>query len=205
MPRQPKNFSPEVDAYIEKAAPFAQPILKKLRKLFHQACPEIKEVLKWGVPHFEYKGVLAGMAAFKQHASYGFWKIKLMQDPHGLFASEDTSMGGTKVASIKDLPSDQILLSYIREAIALNESGAKVERPKKGPAKELKLPDDLQAALRKNKSARTTFENFSPSHRNEYIEWITEAKQEATRQKRLATTLVWLSEGKARNWKYMKK
>lgn len=203
-----KNASPEFDAYIEKAAPFARPILKRIRRLFHQACPEIQEVMKWSFPHFEYKGIVGSMAAFKQHASYGFWKASLMQDTHSLLKGVgSTSMGGMKVTSVDELPDDEILLEYITQAVALNESGTKVERPKKKVAKKeliLKIPPDLQAALKKNKIAKTTFENFSPSHRKEYVEWITEAKQEATRQKRLATTLEWLSEGKPRHWKYMK-
>jgi uncharacterized protein YdeI (YjbR/CyaY-like superfamily) len=207
MPRQPQNRSPEFDAYIEKAAPFAQPILKRLRKLFHQACPEILEVMKWSFPHFEYKGIVGSMAAFKQHVSYGFWKEKLMRDPENLFtAVGKTSMGAMKVTSVAELPSDEVLLSYIAEAVALNEAGAKVSRPKqKRGTTELEIPADLQAALNKKKSALATFESFSPSHRREYIEWITEAKQETTRRKRLSTTIEWLSAGKPRHWKYVKK
>jgi uncharacterized protein YdeI (YjbR/CyaY-like superfamily) len=207
MAKTKHQFSADVDAYIEKAAPFARPILKRLRRLYHKACPEIQEVLKWGFPHFEHKGIVGSMAAFKEHASYSFWKAPLMRDPHGLLtAVGNTSMGAMKVSSVDELPADSILLEYITEAVALNEAGKTVPRPKKKTAgkKELEVPKDLEAALKQNKAARAVFDAFSNSHRNEYIEWITEAKQDATRQKRLATTIDWLSNGKPRNWKYMK-
>jgi uncharacterized protein YdeI (YjbR/CyaY-like superfamily) len=192
----------EVDAYIAKAAPFARPILQKIRTLYHKACPEVEEVMKWSVPHFEYKGVLGGMAAFKEHASFGFWKASLMRDPLKLFDGSNPGMGGRKVTDVAELPDDKVLLEYMREAIALNEQGAKVIKEKK-PKKELEVPDYLLAALKKNKKARAAFEAFSPSHKREYIEWITEAKQEATRERRLAQALEWMAQGTPRNWKYM--
>ena len=199
-----KDDAQKVDAYIAKAAPFAQPILKKLRALFHKACPQIEETIKWGVPHFDYKGVVAGMAAFKNHASFGFWKGKLLSDPLKLFQGVGNgAMGGLRLHSVKDLPSDQDLLEYIREAVRLNDEGIKAPRPKRAAKKPATVPPDLRAALKTNKKALATFEAFSPSHKREYVEWITEAKQDATRAKRLATTIEWLAEGKPRNWKYM--
>src|SRR5262245_16090058 len=113
-----KNHSPAVDAYIAKSAKFAQPILKRIRSLFHKACPEIEETMKWSFPHFEYKGVVGSMAAFKQHASYGFWKASLMKDPHQILARVgETSMGGRRVTSLADLPPDNVLIAYIQEAV----------------------------------------------------------------------------------------
>lgn len=201
-----KNASREVDAYIAKSAEFARPILARIRRLFHQACPQIEETIKWGAPHFEYKGVLGCMAAFKQHVSFGFWKGKIMDDPHELFSGVgDTTMCGAKVTDLSELPSDSVLLEYVRQAVALNESGAKVPRPKPTASKKaLDIPDYFRAALEKNRKALATFEAFSPSHKREYVEWITEAKQETTRAKRLATAVEWMAEGKPRNWKYMK-
>ncbi len=195
--------NPQIDAYIEKSQPFARPILKKLRRLLHQACPEIQETLKWGFPHFEHKGIVAGMAAFKEHATFGFWKQKLMSDPHKLLDGKQPHMA--RVADVSELPADDILLAYIREAVALNEGGVKLPKKKTPPRPEMPVPDDLMAALRKNKKALATFEGFSPSNRREYIEWITEAKQPATRAKRLTTAIEWMAEGKPRNWKYMRK
>jgi uncharacterized protein YdeI (YjbR/CyaY-like superfamily) len=200
-----KNTSAQVDAYIARAAPFAQPILKKLRRLFHQACPQIEEKIKWGVPSFEYQGMVGGMAAFKQHASFGFWKRKLLSDPHGLFKKgRDSGMFGTKMTDVADLPADDILISYIQEAVALNEKGMKVARPKPKKGKPSKVPDYFLTALKKNKKALAAFESFSTSQQRDYVEWITEAKQEETRARRLQTALEWLAEGKHRNWKYEK-
>jgi uncharacterized protein YdeI (YjbR/CyaY-like superfamily) len=195
------DASAEVDAYIANAAEFAQPILKKIRKLFHQSCPDVQETIKWSFPHFEYKGLLGSMAAFKQHVSFGFWKGQLMSDPKKLFQGVgNTSMTGVRVTSLADLPDDKTMLEYIREAMRLNEQGVKPPKPaKKAKPAELQVPKDLAAALSKNKAARATFEAFSPSHKREYIEWIEEAKQVATRHKRLATTIEWLSEGKSRH------
>ena len=194
---------PRIDAYIAKSADFAKPILKHLRKVVHAGCPGVTETLKWSMPHFDYKGVMCGMAAFKQHCAFGFWKADLILDP-GVTA-EKAGMGSFGcIRSLADLPSEKKLIGYVKKAAALNEAGVKAPgrtAPKK--RKPLATPDDLAAALKKSAKARKTFDNFSPSHRREYIEWITEAKREETRKERLAKTMKWLAEGKARNWKYM--
>lgn len=200
-----KNSNPQIDAYIAKSAPFAQPILKKARKLFHQACPQIEEKIKWGFPSFEYKGMVGGFAAFKQHATFGFWKQGLLKDPRGYLKAGQINGMGTKLTSVKDLPPDKVILDFIRQAVALNENGIKVARKPAGPAKRLPVPADLKAALAKNKKAAATFESFPPSSCNDYVQWLVEAKQEETRARRLATTMEWLAEGKPRHWKYMKK
>lgn len=196
---------PRVDAYIEKSAEFARPTLVRLRKLFHKASPRIEETIKWGVPAFEYKGLVAMMAAFKQHASFGFWKQSLMQDPAKLFDKDcGPSMSGVRVTGVKELPPDKVLLAYIHEAIDLNER--EVKAPKKKPqSRDVEVPADLQAALKRAKAAREAFESFSPSHRKEYVQWITEAKRDETRQRRIQQAIEMLSEGKSRNWKYEKK
>jgi uncharacterized protein YdeI (YjbR/CyaY-like superfamily) len=196
-----------IDAYIEKSAPFAQPILKRLRSLVHKACPGVQETIKWGFPHFEYNNeILCNMAAFKQHCSFGFWKATLMKDPEGLLTlMEKASMGHFgRISSLDDIPSEKIVTSYIKEAMKLNEEGIKVER-KAAPKKELDIPAYFTAALSKNKKALRTFEGFSPSNKRDYIEWITEAKTDATRDKRLETAIEWMAEGKTRHWKYQKK
>jgi uncharacterized protein YdeI (YjbR/CyaY-like superfamily) len=195
---------PRVDAYIAKSADFARPILTRLRMLFHKASPKIEESIKWGVPAFEYKGIVAMMAAFKQHASFGFWKEKLMQDPAKILSGKSGPMSSVRLTSVKELPPDKVLIAYIHEAIDLNERDIKPVKKKSKP-KELSVPDDLRAALRRSRAARDTFEAFSPSHRNEYIEWITEAKRDETRQRRLQQTIELLAKGKSRNWKYERK
>lgn len=197
---------PRIDAYIAKAQPFAQPILKRLRTLVHRGCPEVEETVKWGMPYFEYKGPLCGMASFKQHAVFGFWRHKLLNDPQG-YLEERRAQGGSamgnlgRITSIEDLPPDAVILDFIRQAKKLNDAGVKLARPKPKP---LRIPSYFTAALKKNKKALATFEGFSSSHKKEYVEWVTEAKTEETRTKRLATAIEWMAEGKVRNWKYIK-
>jgi len=191
----------DVDAYIAKAPEFAKPILNRIRSAYHKAGPEIEETIKWGVPFFEYKGVLGQMAAFKQHASYGFWHAKLMKDSKKILPPhEPPGMGGAKLTDVLQLPAERVLVAYVKEAMALNEAG--VKRPPRKKAVAIKVPRDLATALKSNAKAAETFKTLSVSCRNEYVEWITDAKQDATRRKRLATTIQWLKEGKARNWKY---
>jgi uncharacterized protein YdeI (YjbR/CyaY-like superfamily) len=195
---------PRVDAYIDKAGDFAKPILNRLRKLVHEGCPQVEETIKWGVPHFMYKGMLCSLAAFKNHCAFGFWKGKLLtsldegkpEDAWGQFG---------RLTKLDQLPPDKAIVKQVQEAARLNEEGVKAPPQRKKEKEALKVPTDLVAALKKNPAARATFERFSPSHKRDYIEWITEAKTDATRQKRLATALGWLAEGKSRNWKYERK
>ncbi|HKR62781.1 MAG TPA: YdeI/OmpD-associated family protein [Thermoanaerobaculia bacterium] len=191
-----KNTSPEVDRYIENAAPFAQPILRRIREAFHEADPRIVETIKWSMPFFEYKGIVGTMSAFKQHVAWGFWKAKLV----------GTESVREKVTELSELPPKKEIIALVRQAVELNEKGVKIERPAREPrSANVDVPPDLAAALKKNAKARATFDAFPPSHKREYVEWITEAKQEATRQKRLAQAVEWMSEGKSRHWKYARK
>lgn len=198
---------PRVDAYIANAQEFAKPILSHLRALVHQACPEVEEKIKWGFPHFDYKGMLCSMAAFKKHCTFGFWKGSLLPDPRGLMAKTgETAMGHFgRISALSDLPADEVIIACIQEATRLNDDGVKAPAGPKKPRKALEIPDYFIAAIRQNPKALATFESFSYSHKKEYVEWVTEAKTEATRAKRLQTTIEWLAEGKIRNWKYVKK
>ena len=195
-----------IDAYIEKSADFAKPVLTHLRALVHRACPEVVETVKWSFPHFEYKGILCSMAAFKQHCSFGFWKAAVMDDPKDILESVGkTGMGHLgNIKSVKDLPSDKILTTYVKAAMKLNDDNITVPKPKAAEKKELEVPDYFTKALNKNKQALKTFKAFSYSNQKEYVDWVTEAKTEETRNKRIATALEWLAEGKIKNWKYVK-
>jgi len=196
------TVDPRIDAYIEKSAEFAKPILTHIRKLVHKACPEISETMKWSFPHFDYKGTVCSMASFKEHCALGFWKQSLLEQD--AFPTEKTAMGSFgRITSPKDLPSEKIMIGLIHQAVELNEKGIKIAR-KPVVQRELVIPKDLTSALSKNKTAKTTFDKFSQSHKREYVAWIEEAKTEPTRNKRLATTVEWLSEGKSKNWKYEK-
>jgi uncharacterized protein YdeI (YjbR/CyaY-like superfamily) len=195
------NHDPRIDAYIAKSAEFARPVLEHLRERVHAACPEVEEGIKWGMPFFSYKAApMCMMAAFKQHCSFGFWLSKEVTG-----GSEEDGMGQFgKLASLKDLPPDKQLATFLKKAMALNEAGVKKARPKAAAKPAPTLPEDLATLLaqKKHAAARKTYEGFGPGAQREYVDWIVEAKTDATRQKRLATTLEWLAEGKKRNWKY---
>jgi uncharacterized protein YdeI (YjbR/CyaY-like superfamily) len=195
---------PAVDAYILKSADFARPVLRRLRAAMHKACPQIEETMKWSAPFFEHKGIVAYMAAFKTHARFGFWKWKLLKDRAGLLSpGGDFGLRGSRLRSTADLPPDAIMIRCIKAAVALNERGVKVPRTARKKRPPARPPGDLVAALRKNPKAQATFKSFTTSQQREYVEWITEAKQDATRRKRLATAIEWIAEGKRRNWKYL--
>jgi uncharacterized protein YdeI (YjbR/CyaY-like superfamily) len=192
-----------IDAYIGKAQPFAQPILEYLREVVHAGCPEVEETIKWSMPHFVYKGLFCAMAGFKQHCALHIFNDKLVMKEAK--SAEKDGMGSLgKITSLKDLPPRSVLVGYIKKAKALKDSGvvSVMGRKNKTPKPPAKAPAYLTAALKKNKKAQTTFAAFSPSAQREYIEWLTEAKTEETRDRRLEQAVGWIREGKKRNWKY---
>ena len=189
-----------IDAYIARAPEFARPILAHLRAVVHEACPDVEETLKWSMPAFEYKGLLCGMAAFKEHATFGFWKGKLVLDSKGRDLDDAMGQFG-RLTSVQDLPGKRELAGYVKKAMALNDAGVTVKRVTK-PKPVLKVPADLKSALAKSRRAEAHWDEYSPSARRDYLEWVLEAKQEATRAKRIATTVEWVAAGKKRNWKY---
>jgi uncharacterized protein YdeI (YjbR/CyaY-like superfamily) len=191
-----------IDAYIAKSADFARPILTYVREVVHAACPDVEETMKWSFPHFQYKGMLCSMAAFKEHCTFGFWKGSLIAGSGG---GDEKAMGQFgRITRLADLPSRKVLSGYIKKAMKLNEEGVKPPvRSKPKTPRELVVPETLATALQANEKARAAFEKFSLSHKREYIEWITEAKTEVTRNRRLETAIAWMAEGKPRNWKYM--
>lgn len=183
------------DLYISNAPEYARPILKKARALFHKADSKVIEAKKWGVPAFERDGLIAMMAAFKHYVGINFWQQRHLTHPAA------KKFNG-RFASVDDLPKDADFMACVKEAIALNQPGSKPKAPARKAKAALPMPADFTAALRKSAKARAAFEAFPPSHKREYIEWITEAKQDATRQKRVAQAVEWIGEGKSRNWKY---
>lgn len=191
---------PRIDAYIGRQARFARPILEHLREAVHAACPEAEESIKWGMPHFLYKGrILAGMAAFKAHATFGFWR-------GGRVVGEEERQEGAmgqfgRLTSIEDLPKPEALAKLIETAMAMSEAGPE-PRPAKAAKPAPEVPEDLKAALSANEAAAAAFESFSPSGRREYVEWVAEAKRPETRARRIAQAVEWIADGKKRNWKY---
>jgi len=190
---------PRIDAYITKAAPFAKPIITQVREVVHEACPEIVETLKWGHPSFDHHGIVCGVAAFKAHCVLSFWKAALLGD---------AALLQRQVTSVADLPGRRDFVRLVKQAAKLNEDGVTVpEEPRKRPSdtRTLDVPDVLTNALRRNKKAHATFDAFSYTNKKDYVEWITEAKSDDTRQKRLEQAIAWMAEGKTRNWKYQKR
>lgn len=194
------KLDPGIDAKIAAAAPFAQPILEHLRALVHRAVPEAEEAIKWGMPHFTYRGKnIAGMAAFKQHCAF-------MIHGEGRQGAETKEAMGQfgRIASLADLPPDEEIVAKLLEARAKIEGqGSATKRPAAPkPDRRIEQPEDVSTALAGTPRAQAFWDQLAPSHRYEYLEWITEAKREETRRKRIAQALEWLAEGKRRNWKY---
>jgi len=196
----------EIDSYIAKAQPFAQPVMKHFRELVHKTCPDVEEKMKWSFPHFDYKGqMMCSMASFKQHCVIGFWKAQLIDGKLVDNAKSEVAMGHMgRLTSLKDLPPDKQLVTWIRKAMKLNDEGIVISKPKPSEKdkKEFTVPRELTVAINKNKKAKATWDKASYSFRKEYVMWVDETKTEATRNKRIETTVEWVSEGKARNWKY---
>lgn len=183
-----------IEAYIEKAQPFAQPILKHLRKLVHEANPEVEETIKWSFASFDYKGPFCSMASFKQHVAFGFWKYKLIKDPKnymGIRSNEGGEAMGNmgRITSMKDLPPDSAIIDFIKQAKKLNDEGIKLPLKPKAEKKPLRVPPYFMSVIKKNKNALATFQNFSYSCKKEYVEWIIEAKTTETRNSRMKTAV----------------
>ncbi len=204
------NLNPKVDAYVARAQPFAQPIMEHLRQLVHKACPEVEETIKWSRPFFEYHGaILCNMSAFKEHCSFGFWGEEMSAVLRGAKVLREDGMGSLgRITSLKNLPSDNQMLSWLRLAAEFVDSGqytspiAARRKVVKVPKPVIETPAEFAAALKRNKKAAAIFAAFSPSCKREYIEWIADAKRAETQNKRIATAVEWIAEGKQRNWKY---
>ncbi|MDB4877639.1 MAG: hypothetical protein JWM41_4085 [Gemmatimonadetes bacterium] len=197
MPKTDKR----VDAYIAKAPDFAKPILTTIRETVHEACPDCEETLKWSAPAFMHNGIVLVMGAFKEHAAVSFWKGALILEDG--VRVEGTAGQFGKLRSVADLPPKKKLVGYIKKAVELNATGTTVPKRTPKPKKALAMPDYFIAAIKKNKKALAGYEKFSPSQQREYIEWITDAKGEDTRMRRVTQAVEWMAEGKPRNWKYM--
>jgi uncharacterized protein YdeI (YjbR/CyaY-like superfamily) len=204
------TFDSRIDAYIAKSRPFAQPILIHLRELVHKACPTVVETMKWSRPFFEYKGVILGnMSAFNEHCSFGFWGEEIAAVLREANLLQPDAMGSLgRLTRVENLPAHKQMLSLLRQAAAFIDSGqytspiAARNKVVKAPKPAVEAPPEFSRALKANKKASAAFTAFSPSCKREYVEWIADAKREETRDKRIATAIEWISEGKQRQWKY---
>lgn len=197
------NHDKRIDDYIAKSAEFARPILIELRARVHAVCPEVVETIKWSMPAFDYHGPLAHMAAFKKHCAFGFWKHALVvgEDPK----SQEAMGSYGALTELGQLPTKALFAKHMKLAMQLNEQGIKLAKPKKPAKKPTATHPEFARALARNKSAKAGFDGLAPGQQREYVEWIGEAKQEATRLRRIEQALEWLAEGKPRHWKYMKR
>ncbi len=198
---------PRMEAFEAKLEAFATPILAHLRGLIQATCPEVTEEIKWGIPHFDYRGeMMCIFASYRSHCSFGFWKDSLMSDPrlqaNGDLPAAKRFMG--KLTTLADLPSDAELVAWIQEAMSLNERGVKLPPRPAGAPKAVGVPEAFAARLADNPQAQAIFEGKSASFQKEYNVWIGEAKTDATRDKRIEEALAWIAEGKGRFWKYAK-
>jgi uncharacterized protein YdeI (YjbR/CyaY-like superfamily) len=199
-----------VDAYIAKAAPFAQPVLTHLRALIHKACPDVVEEMKWSRPFFLHGGtILCHISAFKEHCSFGFWGAEMAKVLNEDGMVKDGGMGTLgRVTSVKDLPPEKKMVGYLRLAAEMIDSGlgdyriTVARRVVKAPKTAVETPVELSAALKKNRAAGKAFAAFSPSCKREYVEWVADAKRPETRERRIVQAVEWIAEGKQRNWKY---
>jgi uncharacterized protein YdeI (YjbR/CyaY-like superfamily) len=192
---------PRIDAFINKSPDFTKPILQHLRDLIHSVCPQAEETIKWRMPAYTHHGILCMTPAFKAHCAVVFWHGSI-RDALNQGKNKDAWGHLGKIGKLSHLPKDSVLIRAVKESMKLNESGKKKPTPRKSPKKSLPIPTDVKEALKKNKKAQAAFESFSPSHQKEYVQWITEAKRDETRQKRLKEMLRMLTEGKTLNWKY---
>jgi uncharacterized protein YdeI (YjbR/CyaY-like superfamily) len=208
--RPTHQFDPRIDAYISKSRPFARPILIHIRELVHKACPGVVETIKWSRPFFEYKcAILGNMSAFKEHCSFGFWGEEISAVLRDAKVLQPDAMGSLgRLTRIEDLPAKKQMLSILSQALAFIDSGqhtspiAARNRVVKASVPAAQAPPEFTRALKANKKASAAFAAFSPSCKREYIEWVADAKRAETRDKRIATAMDWIGEGKQRNWKY---
>jgi uncharacterized protein YdeI (YjbR/CyaY-like superfamily) len=202
------QFNKKVDEYIAKSADFAKPILEHLRQIIHDTCPDTEEEIKWGTPHYSYKGDhLVMLAGFKNHCSFSIYKAEFLKDKEIIESVKAGKKFGymDKIKDLSDLPTKKVLVAYINEAMAINEKGVKKEIFKSDNPKVLETPDYLIVALSANKKAKAIWESKSDAFRKDYLVWIIDAKTDATRQKRIEQSLEWIAEGKGRFWQYAKK
>jgi hypothetical protein len=194
---------PRIDAFIAKAQPFARPILARLRRAVHKGCPQVEETIKWGFPHFMHHGMLCGMASFKQHCAFGFWRGKDLAARDPRFEELRGAMGGYgKIASLADAPSEARLAALVRIAARFNAAGPPAKRRSIARKPPPRVPAALKAALQRDARARAAFAGFPPSARREFCEWIATAKRPETRAKRLSATIALLRKGRRMNWEY---
>lgn len=194
---------PRVDAYLASAPDFARQLLAELRARVHRVLPDVHETIKWRAPSFECHGLLGGMAAFKAHCTFAFWKERLLLQEDAAIADVVRQCG--RLTSPADLPPAAAFTSALQRARELNAAGVRQPRAKAIPRPALVVPPAFASALSRAKKAKAQFEAFAPSHQREYLEWIQDCKRPETQLRRIEQAIEWLAEGRTRNWKLQRR
>jgi hypothetical protein len=191
-----------VEARIAEAAEFARPICEKLRAAIRHGAPQLREVIKWGNPCYEGGGLVCGFAAFQKHVRLFFFKGAQVPDPDGLLAQGEDNVSGRALSftSAEAVPVKKVE-RLVRAAAKLDADKSRKPLPR-ARRPELPMPKEFSIALKRTPKARAFFEILPPSCRREYIEWISTAKREETRARRLAEALTMLSSGRRYNDEY---
>ncbi|HWB03022.1 MAG TPA: YdeI/OmpD-associated family protein [Verrucomicrobiales bacterium] len=198
MPAEPET----VAAWMEQLSDFARPMIERIYKIIRKAAPQLEEGIRWSSPTFIGRGLVCSFAAFQKHVTLVFWRGAELNDTTGLLTHGQgrSAMRSAKFTSLDQID-DKVIRTWVTAAVALDKDPAKPKpKPQKRP--EAAVPKVLAAALSRNPKARGAFDAMPPSHRREYCEWIAEAKQEATVQRRVEKTIEKLSAGEGLHDKY---
>lgn len=194
----------QINLYIAEQPEWQRKLLVRLRQLIHSTDAEVEETWKWNSPHFDHQGIMVGLQAFKEHVAVWFHKGSLIKDPKKLFEAlpkgEEKGMRSYKLFE-GDKLNEAAFIDLVKQAVALNAKGTKLTDAK--PArKALVIPEDLEHVLHKDPTAWANWEAFNYSCKKEYIEWVTDAKQEETRKRRIAQALEKIREGESKEEKH---
>lgn len=188
--------NPSVDEFIERAQPFAKPILTHVRERVHTLVPDVREDIRWRMPAFmRGNSILLIVGAFKAHVAINFWRGDSVV-PH----ETSGALGQLgRLTTLDDLPAefDALIL-----AAADTANAPPTRRKREASSPPAQIHPHLSAALDGAPAARACFDAFTPAQQRDYVEWIADAKQEQTRARRIAQAIEWIGEGKRRNWQY---
>ncbi len=186
-------MKPEITAYIATLPDWQQAICSELRAAIHGADPDIEESIKWGTPAFGHKGPVAWMFCARDWVHFSFPQGALPAETHGLFEPTENKAGRTiKLHQDQAVPRG-IIEQLVQQAVANNQAGKKVDLqiPKPGERK-FDIPHEYLAFLKENGAYEEYLQR--PYYQQKgWIQWIEEAKQQATRDKRRRTMLEELS------------
>jgi hypothetical protein len=190
-----------INLYIAELPDWQRKHLVRVRQLIHSTEERIEEAWRGNAPHFDHQGSLIGMHAFKSCVSIWFHKGASLKDGHGLFKlTEKDAEREVRKYKIHEGESinEKAFLDLLKQALKVNaaQAGGAETKP---TSRALVVPSDMEQVLRKDEQAWAQWEGLAASHKREYVEWITDAKQDETRKRRLAKALEMIRDGQAKN------